>query len=364
MTYFKININFLLIITLLFIQSCGQQENTTETKTETETPIVDNRPIKGAVISGVASPIGVSTNLDDDVFVLELSSCRIQRFDENYKFKSWYGFKKNKVLTTRWETNLSESTKECHPGFAYPHSMYFDKNNIQYIVLSGDKQILKLADDGQVIGRMGVLSNRNFSNSFGNTSLGSESTTDGHFLAPTTGILTEAEDLIYISDSKSQNIVKFKKDGTYLGWLGRRSDGTVSKWSKTGTAETSSLSFGFKRPHAVAVDKNGNLYIADTWNHRIQKFSSNGDFLGFIGNQKVQAPVHLVIDKVTQNLFVLEYQGKRIQVFDDSGKTIGFLGNETQLKNPYGLHISGKNLFATDTGRGNIILFDLSKLSF
>ena len=35
----------------------------------------------------------------------------------------------------------------------------------------------------------------------------------------------------------------------------------------------------FYEPHGVAVDSSGNLYVADRYNQRIQKFDSNGDFV-------------------------------------------------------------------------------------
>lgn len=35
----------------------------------------------------------------------------------------------------------------------------------------------------------------------------------------------------------------------------------------------------FRNPQGVAVDSSGNLYVADTYNHRIQKFNSAGTFI-------------------------------------------------------------------------------------
>jgi DNA-binding beta-propeller fold protein YncE len=46
------------------------------------------------------------------------------------------------------------------------------------------------------------------------------------------------------------------------------------KWGKYGRAPGE-----FSAPQAIAIDKDDNVYVADTDNNRIQKFDSNGRFL-------------------------------------------------------------------------------------
>ena len=40
----------------------------------------------------------------------------------------------------------------------------------------------------------------------------------------------------------------------------------------------------FSYPHGVAVDSSDNVYVADTSNHRIEKFDSNGTFITKLGS--------------------------------------------------------------------------------
>ena len=41
----------------------------------------------------------------------------------------------------------------------------------------------------------------------------------------------------------------------------------------------------FRYPHSLAIDRDGNIYVGDTGNKRIQKFSSNGTFLTSWGSE-------------------------------------------------------------------------------
>ena len=42
----------------------------------------------------------------------------------------------------------------------------------------------------------------------------------------------------------------------------------------------------FDRPVGITVDSDGNVYVADSGNNRIQKFNSTGVFLGKVGKKR------------------------------------------------------------------------------
>ena len=57
-------------------------------------------------------------------------------------------------------------------------------------------------------------------------------------------------------------------------WAGGEPPVFVLQWGSNGTGEGQ-----FSGPHGIEVDADGNVYIADTGNNRVQKFTGNGVFL-------------------------------------------------------------------------------------
>jgi DNA-binding beta-propeller fold protein YncE len=72
----------------------------------------------------------------------------------------------------------------------------------------------------------------------------------------------------------------------------------------------------FENPHGIAVDRAGNIFVADTGNGRIQKFSPNGTFVASIATTD---PNGIAIDRAG-NIYVTEVSSKhRVQKFRPDG---------------------------------------------
>ncbi|MHC4333068.1 MAG: hypothetical protein ACYSUP_00220 [Planctomycetota bacterium] len=83
----------------------------------------------------------------------------------------------------------------------------------------------------------------------------------------------------------------------------------------------------FKFPQGIDVDPNGNIYVADTGNHRIQKFDPNGDFLtswGSFGNGNGQFyyPFSVTADPKYNLVYITDPFNRRVQIFDRQGNFI------------------------------------------
>jgi len=82
---------------------------------------------------------------------------------------------------------------------------------------------------------------------------------------------------------------------------------------------------GWKQPQQIAVDDERKIYVADTGNSRIQKFTSDGEFLSSWGtngfeNGELQSPVGIAIYE--NNVYVVDEMQNTIQKFDNDGNFI------------------------------------------
>lgn len=114
----------------------------------------------------------------------------------------------------------------------------------------------------------------------------------------------------------------------------------------------------FNRAEGVCVDAQDRLYVADSCNHRIQIFASDGKFLREFGHAGTKPgdlsyPYDVAVDKAG-NIFVCEFGNSRIQVFDANCQPIEIIGGAGgepgQFNNPWAIALDERgNLYVADS---------------
>jgi tripartite motif-containing protein 71 len=164
------------------------------------------------------------------------------------------------------------------------------------------------------------------------------------------GITTDQDGNVYVSDTSNARIQKFQADGQPL-----------LKWGRDG-----SFDGAFFFPRGVAVDFVGNIYVADESNHRIQKFDIRGSFLTKWGREgsgpgQFKSPWGIACDALG-NVYVVDSGNHRIQKFDGNGTFLCSFGNrgktEGQLNFPYGIAVDKEGcVFVVDSGNHRVLKY-------
>ena len=129
------------------------------------------------------------------------------------------------------------------------------------------------------------------------------------------------------------------------------------------TQGSSSLACG------IAVDHEGNIYVADSVSNRIQKFTCNGEFKAAIGSKgssllQFDSPIGICFNKTNKRLYICDQFNHRVQAIPTSltvvrSFQIGEKGEkEGQFQNPNCIALdSENNTYVTDHGNNRVQVF-------
>jgi streptogramin lyase len=139
-----------------------------------------------------------------------------------------------------------------------------------------------------------------------------------------TGITISSTGYLYVVDSGNNRICKFTSDGEFIDAWGNKGSGN----GEFDFSDTSQSIYGGD----IASDGNGNIYVVDNLNNRIQRFDSNGNFITKwgsygTGDGEFDRPSGIVIDN-TGNIYVVDTGNYRIQKFDSAGGFITKWGSQ------------------------------------
>ena len=150
-------------------------------------------------------------------------------------------------------------------GFLAAQQVRVDKNDNIWVVDRYSSMVIKFAPDGRqimLLGRKPESVDVPSSPDMGQgTPPGSGAQSD-LFRSPS-DIAWDGDGNIFVADGLANaRVAKFTRDGVF-----------VKSWGSRGSGDNQ-----FKIVHGIAVDANGNVYVADRGNNRIQVFDNNGTF--------------------------------------------------------------------------------------
>ena len=132
---------------------------------------------------------------------------------------------------------------------------------------------------------------------------------------------------------------------------------TILEFSLTGQDLGTFASTGLSNPLGLALDRSGNLYVANVGSSTIRKFSPTGQDLGlFASLLGIGCPTGLAVDR-SGNLLVADLCVSVVREFSPTGQDLGTFAS-TGLSNPEGLAFdSAGDLFVSNTGSDTIRKF-------
>jgi tripartite motif-containing protein 71 len=159
---------------------------------------------------------------------------------------------------------------------------------------------------------------------------------------------------LYVLETSNYRIQKLSPDGKSLALWGSegKGPGQFSQRSVEGR-------------NGLALDRQGNVYFSDGQNSRIQKLSSEGQFLAEWGSRgkdpgQFQSPSGLTVDG-EGNVYVADTENDRIVKLSPAGEPLALWGNKRgthwgELFHPEGVALdSYGNVYVADTGNNRIV---------
>jgi DNA-binding beta-propeller fold protein YncE len=187
-----------------------------------------------------------------------------------------------------------------------------DAQDRVYVFTRGDHPVIIFEQDGRFV----------------------ESWGEGLFVRPhgvTITLDADGTEVLYCVDDDGHWIGKFTLDGTLLSQIGQRGEGAPA-----GSGDP------FNRPTKVALDpKSGDLYISDGYgNARVHKYTADGRHLfswGDYGTDPGEFNLpHSVCTDSQGEVYVADRENHRIQMFDEYGN---YLDQWNNMHRPCGLCI-------------------------
>ena len=252
------------------------------------------------VSASIWAPRGIALNSNGDLYVSDQGNHKIR-----------------KISTSGYVSTVAGTGVQGFnngPGdsamFYYPHGATLDSSGNLYIADTYNNKIRKITSTGFVSTVAGS---------------GLQGSSDGQGVSASfyypAGIAIDSSGNLYIADTFNHKIRKISSSGMVT---------TVAGSGSIGSSDGQGVSASFYYPYGITMDTIGNLYIADTFNHKIRKISSSGmvttvagsGSIGSVDGQGVSAsfqqPHGIILDSIG-NFYVADTFNNKIRKITSTG---------------------------------------------
>ncbi|MCA9927301.1 MAG: hypothetical protein KC419_02440, partial [Anaerolineales bacterium] len=285
--------------------------------------VINELGIPGANDGELSAPRNVAVAEDGRIFVADSGNHRIQVFDADGTF------------ITAWGSFGAE------PGqFNEPWDLAVD-NQFVYIADTWNHRIQKFTHAGDLVGVFGAS---------GSAADAPDTNGLGLFFGPR-DVMLYGDDQLLVTDTGNHRIQVLDRNGNFISQIGSQG-GTLGQMFE---------------PVGLTAGPNGDVFLADTWNGRVQQFTS--DLFAFnewqvnawSGNSINNKP-YIASDR-DGRIYVTDPEGYRVIIFNAQGEYLARFGTFGTDMNafglPNGIFIDGDdNIYIADAGNNRVLKFD------
>jgi ABC-type Fe3+ transport system permease subunit/DNA-binding beta-propeller fold protein YncE len=260
---------------------------------------------RGVGVGELNKPRSVAVDTQDNLYVVDMTG-RVQKFSSNG------------VFLLSWQMPQTDLGK--------PKGMGHDRDGNILVVEPHYQRVNVFSPEGKLLAQWGK-----------------RGTNAGELMMPRAVAVNSRGEVLVSEYGMVERVQRFAPRGEkFLGSFGHPGNGPGE----------------FNRAEGLGIDSQDRLYVADSCNHRIQIFSSEGKFLRAYGKAgrgigEFSYPYDICMDKEGRQ-YVCEFGNSRIQVFDAKDRPIEIIGGPGaepgKFNDPWSIALdSAGNLYVADS---------------